>query len=71
MTFNYTHPHDFSAVAATIPAAHLKAAQNLFGRLLASGASLHEARPQLQQWLDGLPPVAQEPSSSAGPSDPA
>ena len=61
----------FNVVAATIPAAHLRAGQNLIGRLLASGASFHEARPQLQQWIDGLPPAPQGPASSADPSAPA
>jgi hypothetical protein len=59
----YTHPHEFSAVAATIPAERLQVARNLLYRLVEEGVSLNEARPQLQRALGGAQPAQPEPAS--------
>lgn len=59
----YTHPHDFSAVAATIPAERLQVARNLLYRLVEEGVSLNEARPQLQRALGGAQQAQPEPAS--------
>lgn len=59
----YTHPHDFSAVAAAIPADRLQAVRNLLYRLGQEGASLNEARPQLQRALGAAQQAQPEPAS--------